>query len=64
MYHFQVQTFFISQYQLHNFCVFYLKLRQLLADFPAVFFHIYNFDICHEQLPRDENKCQLSRAIY
>ena len=36
-----------------------------LADFPAVFFHICNFDICHEiQIPKDENKSQLSRAIY
>ena len=35
-----------------------------LADFPAVFFHICKFDITHEiQIPKDENKSQLSRAI-
>ena len=37
-----------------------------LADFPTVFFHISGFDICNETLtniPRDENKSQLSRAI-
>ena len=28
------------------------------------FFHICNFEICHEiQIPKDENKSQLSRAI-
>ena len=31
-----------------------------LADFPAVFVHICNFDICHENL---NNKSQLSRAF-
>ena len=43
------------------------KLRVSLADFPAVFFHICNFDIRQElqiQIPKDENKGQLSRAIY
>ena len=29
------------------------------------FFHICNFDICHDiQIPKDENKSELSRAIY
>ena len=39
----------------------------IIADFPAVFFHIFNFDICHEiqiQVPKVENKSQLSRAIF
>ena len=36
-----------------------------VANFPAVFIHICNFDICNEiQIPKDENKSQLSRAIY
>ena len=46
-----------------------------LANFPAVFFHICGFDICHEtqhntkhktdkyKYQNDENKSQLSRAI-
>ena len=29
-----------------------------LADFPAVFFHICNFDICHEILTTDKYKYQ------
>ena len=28
--------------------VSYMRLVVLLADFPAVFVHICNFDICHE----------------
>ena len=36
-----------------------------LADFPAVFFHISNIDICHEmQIPKDENKSKWRMAIY
>ena len=40
-----------------------------VADFPAVFFHICGFDICHEtqndkyKYQNHENKSQLSRAI-
>ena len=43
----------------------HMRLVVLLTDFPAVFLYICNFDICHEiQIPKDEDKNQLSRAIF
>ena len=43
-----------------------LHANVLLADFPAVLFHICNFDICNEiqtKILMDGNKSQLRKAI-